>query len=300
MKVTNRFNLPQPIVNALLKDEYSRGASTRSVTTLIDSPRLRILRAEHEGSLEEDVSDRLWSVLGSAMHKVFEEASGDLANHISEERLFLEHSGWTVSGAIDLQEILPTGAIALTDFKMASVWSVTFGLKEDWVAQLNAYAWLVRHSKGMRVERAQIVAVLRDWKARDASFKHDYPQSPITVVDIPLWSDAQQDAYMAERIRLHQAAEFERLTGGELPPCSGKERWERPAQYAVMKTGNKRAIRVLDSMAAAREYIHDKELSDKHYVELRPGANVRCEDWCEVSAHCSQWARIKQVTELEV
>lgn len=39
MKLTNRFGLPDPVVRALTRNEYSKGHSNRSITQLIDSPR---------------------------------------------------------------------------------------------------------------------------------------------------------------------------------------------------------------------------------------------------------------------
>ena len=59
MKITNKHKLPTPIVNALSKDTYTRGNSHRSVTQLIDSPRIRILTEKHWEDLEEDISSKL-------------------------------------------------------------------------------------------------------------------------------------------------------------------------------------------------------------------------------------------------
>ena len=82
MKITNKHKLPTPIVNALSKDTYTRGNSHRSVTQLIDSPRIRILTEKHWEDLEEDISSKLWSVLGTAVHSMFEDA--DQVDSISE------------------------------------------------------------------------------------------------------------------------------------------------------------------------------------------------------------------------
>ena len=162
MRLTNKYNLPQPVVDSLTKDTYSRGSSNRSITQLIDSPRIRILRAEHDEEMEEDASDKVWSVLGTAVHNLFEDAVSE-KEHISEERLFIDHEGWELSGAIDLQETESDGSVTVSDYKCTSVWSVIHG-KAEWVNQLNAYAWLVRHVKKVPVSKCQIVAVLRDWK----------------------------------------------------------------------------------------------------------------------------------------
>ena len=59
MKITNLTNLPDPVVKALSKDNYSRGESQISVTTLIDCPRVRLLREEHDDEISEDVSVKL-------------------------------------------------------------------------------------------------------------------------------------------------------------------------------------------------------------------------------------------------
>jgi hypothetical protein len=162
LQLTNKHNLPKPVVDALTKDNYSRGSSNRSITQLIDSPRIRILRAEHDAEMTEDASEKVWSVLGTAVHNMFEDAVSE-KEHVSEERLFVDHEGWELSGAIDLQETEADGSVTVSDYKCTSVWSVIYG-KQEWVNQLNAYAWLVRHVKKMPVGKCQIVAVLRDWK----------------------------------------------------------------------------------------------------------------------------------------
>ena len=162
MRLTNKHNLPKPVVDSLTKNNYSRGSSNRSITQLIDSPRIRILRAEHDAEMTEDASDKLWSVLGTAVHNMFEDAVSE-KQHISEERLFIEQDGWEISGAIDLQETESDGSVTVSDYKCTSVWSVMYG-KAEWANQLNAYAWLVRHVKKVPVSSCQIVAVLRDWK----------------------------------------------------------------------------------------------------------------------------------------
>ena len=284
MKLTNQFNLPEPIVQALSRNDYTKGASHRSITTLIDSPRIRILREQYDDQIQEDVSDMMWSVLGTAVHRIFEDfATGDV---ISEERLFVECDGWTISGAIDLQD-----EEGPSDYKVTSVWSVIFD-KKEWHNQLNAYAWLMRHAKQRKSTKLRIIAVLRDWKRREAEMKPDYPQSPIMIVQVPMWSDEQQDQYMAQRIKLHQDAEWEHISGGDLPLCSDAERWMKEDTFAVKKKTSKRALKVFDSMEEAEWFMKQKSLGDDHIVETRKGSATRCEqDWCRVSSWCDQYAR---------
>jgi len=287
MRVTNKYNLPLPVVLALDKDTYTRGESNRSVTQLIDSPRISILRKEFDDRRSEDVSNKLWSVLGTAVHKMFEDTVAE--DYLSEERLYTEHSGWTISGQVDLQLIEPSG-VTLIDYKCTSVWSVIFD-KKEWHNQLNAYAWLVRRDKGLPIKALQICAVLRDWKQRDAEMKDDYPAAPIVMIDLPVWSDEKQDEYMDSRIKLHSEAEYARLTGDSIPLCSQQERWAKESTYAVKKAGRKSAVRVFSSEAEALAFIGGvKKDQLKHSVEFRPGESTRCkQDWCGVAEFCEQY-----------
>ena len=53
MNITNDHNLPSLIVDALTTDTYSKGNSNRSVTQLIDAPRIGVLFTEHEDSIDK-------------------------------------------------------------------------------------------------------------------------------------------------------------------------------------------------------------------------------------------------------
>jgi len=281
MKLTNKFGLPDPVVKALTRNEYTKGDSNRSITQLIDSPRVRILKQEHWEELEEDVSEKMWAVLGSAAHKMFEETGDD--NHISEERLFVEIDGWVVSGAIDVQRIEEDG-ITIMDYKTTSVWSVIMG-KVEWERQLNCYAALVRKSKGSKIKGLKVIAILRDWRSRDAQDKIDYPKAPIVEIDIPMWSEEEQDRYLNERVSLHQKAEFDRLTGMELPFCSNEERWIKESKWAIKKKGQRRAQKLFDNEEDAKA-----ALTDGMELEFRRGEATRCKaNWCRVNVWCSQY-----------
>ena len=114
------------------------------------------------------MTERLWSVLGTAVHTMFEDyATGD---YLSEERLFTEVNGWKISGAIDIQKTEKDGTVSILDYKCTSVWSVIFG-KSSWEQQLNFYAWLLQECKGLKVSKLQILAVLRDWKQSEAALR---------------------------------------------------------------------------------------------------------------------------------
>ena len=289
--VTNKFNLPEFVVDALTYSDYSRGDSDISVTQLIDSPRIAQLQQQHAGEQSKDAVDFVWSRFGTSVHTMFEEslkATGSAV--ITEERLFTETQGWKLSGAIDAQEVADDGVI-ISDFKVTSVWSVVFD-KSSWHKQLNAYAYLVRKAKGQSIKKLQIVALLRDWVRRKAEQGGDYPSAPIVVIDIPLWSDEKQDAYVESQIKMHIEATN---TDKPLISCTSEEMWEKETVYAVMKKGRKSAVRLYKTEPEAEERVtkegsHHPSRSINHYVEIRKGEKTRCKgDWCGVSQWCDQY-----------
>jgi hypothetical protein len=284
MNITNNTSLPEPVFRSLTRSDYTKGNSNRSVTQLIDSPRVRILRKENADTITEDAADMVWSVLGTAVHKMFEE--NDVEGHISEERLYAEVDNWVISGAIDIQRAEDDGRVTVLDYKCTSAWSVIYG-KIEWHRQLNFYAWLVEQTKDVKVSGLQIVAVLRDWQRKKAETDSTYPQAPILVVDIPLWSEKERHDYVTGCVTAHQNAEFERLTGGSLPLCADEQRWKKDDTFAVKKQGNKRAVRVFDSMEQAEAYMKD---ADNLEIEVRKGKPTRCEDnYCKVAHVCDQY-----------
>ncbi len=51
VKYTNLNNIPQEIIRAVSNDSYSKGASTISVTGLLQPPRIRVLKEEHDDKI---------------------------------------------------------------------------------------------------------------------------------------------------------------------------------------------------------------------------------------------------------
>ena len=73
MKWTNKLNLPEAIVNAVTNDDYNKGFSDISITGLTSPPRIRVLKKKYDAELEEDISDRMFVLLGQIMHGILNE-----------------------------------------------------------------------------------------------------------------------------------------------------------------------------------------------------------------------------------
>jgi len=279
VKITNAHHLPESILAALHRPTYSKGDAHISCTELLNSPRIVQLKRKHWDDIEQDASEMVWQLFGSAIHHILEHGKQD--NHIIEERLFAEFSGWVVSGAIDLQTMTPSG-IEISDYKTTSVYSV-MNEKADWTYQLNVYAHLVETVKKIPVSGLSIIAIIRDWAARDAK-KEGYPQAPIVTIPIKMWSHDEREAFIQARLKSHSSAMFEADTNGDLPECTTEDMWEKPAVWAVKKEGGVRA----KSLHASRD--EAEIVCQKGYViDHRPGERTRCKSYCQVSKFCNQY-----------
>lgn len=302
MKITNNFGMPQPFVDFAINDKYSKGLADISVTTLIDSPKIRIMKEKHDNDIEVDAVDMIWALFGTAVHSVLEN-SKQSDDTITEERLYSKIDGWILSGAVDRQEITNnedgSKTVNIIDYKVTSVWSVIYG-KPDWEKQLNCYAYLVSEKNAfsnIKVGSLKICAILRDWNRREAERKEDYPKAPIVFVDVPLWDNRKVSTYISKRMRIHQEAQILYDVHGDLGLCSDDETWKKPDTWAVKKKSQKRALRVLDSEEEASNYIewHKKTEDDysqkrktEYEIEFRKGEHTRCVSYCSVSEFCNQ------------
>jgi hypothetical protein len=275
MKITNKHGLPAPLVAAVTADPYSPGRSDITVTQLIKPPRALALEKKHAAELEDDASNRIWSLIGQIGHAILERAA-KAGHRVVEERLYAEVLGWTVGGQVDLLDWV------ITDYKLTTVWSCKNGLKPEWEQQLNALAWLARRNNFVPLG-LEIVAIYRDWSALEAHRDSSYPQSQVQVFCVPQWTDERATAWIEERVRLHQSAR-----AGTLPECTPEERWAKPDTFAVLRPDAKRARRVLRSYEDAV-----KELKEGEVVVMRPGESTRCETYCAAAPFCEQFARIK-------
>lgn len=254
------------------------------VSSVIQPVQLRALMKRHETEIEEDAADRIFSLMGTLLHDVLEKNAQGMEHCTTEEALSTEILGWKVTGHYDLSEFTLEGEL-LTDWKLTSVYAMKDkDLKPEWDAQVNIYAHLQRLA-GRTVSRAQIVAIGRDWSKSKAARESDYPQRQVIIKPVPLWPSEVVNDYLHERIALHQRADRE----GVWPECTEEERWARPAKWAIMKKGNKKATKLCDSERDAQGWL-DQILGGKnsYSIDYRPGESIRCQSYCPVSHLCEQ------------
>lgn len=263
MRLTNKLNLPAALVRALSVDPYSRGNANISVTSLSSPPRQVALLNAHDDELEEDVSDRIFSLFGRAIHKILEDSADDVVDGtLTERRLYMtvpaEFGPWVVSGAMDTIDLSSRGEgkIGIGDWKTAKTDEMIYGVKAERAAQVNVYALLAKANGFPEVAHLEDVFLLRDWSkvraARESSQPRlttapdpsAYPEAQVVVHEVSVWPTIRTAEYVRERTSAHQKAQMEYFQSGQdqsiLPECTDEERWAKPPKWAVMKEGSSR------------------------------------------------------------
>lgn len=276
MNLTNLMGLPDAFVAAVKNDQYTGGGDI-SVTKLIDAPQRRVLYGKYKDFVVEDVSGRVWAVMGQAVHTVLERAG---TSALVEERLYMDVNGWSLSGQFDRLHVADK---CIQDWKVTSTYKADGD--ESWTRQLNVLRMLAI-ANGHDIERLQVVAIFRDWQNAKAQREDGYPKANVKIIEVPVWSNDDAMAYITERVVMHQKA-----FRGEQVACSDEERWYAGTTYALMKEGGKKAKKVSDNKADLGEP------AEGYFVEERKGGYRRCEGYCEVAPFCPQLQREREQLE---
>lgn len=293
MKIINDIGAPNIILKAVERGIHPINPNRYGVTSLIGPPQIRQLKIRHDADIVLPLSSFNWLLMGTALHSVFQ--SGETDNVFVEEYLRCPIPGIhgiEISGVADLIEPLEDGKYRLVDHKTTSVWSRTTGNlpREDWIQQLNVYAYMYAKELNCTIGEAAVFVFYRDWKVTKSYIDSEYPPSMETI-QIPLWDEDRQIAFIRERVLYHQGAES--LSDEALPPCSLEDRWADDTKFAVTKQGNKRAHRVLDDEDEAKKMAEDlTQGSVKYIVQRREGERWRrCKmNGCSVAPFCRQFA----------
>ena len=277
MVITNKMNLPEGFVKAISLRQHNLPGRL-SATTLLNGVKQIHLSKRHWDELVEDAADNAYAVFGTAVHKILE---GEGANEFSEEFMSFEVDGVIVTGRIDNYN-MKEGVIS--DFKTCSVWKVKFQIFDDWRKQGLIYAWLLLKN-GFEVKTCRFIAMIKDHSKRDAKRESSYPLCPIYVYEFPVTKmDLDEiETFIREKVAVYKR--YQEAADDDIPPCTSEERWAKPTKHAVMKTGNKRAVRIMDTRDEAEKLAAD--LGKNHYTETRPGESTRCMDYCSCCEFCN-------------
>lgn len=287
MIVTNNLNLSESLVDAVTPKIPHNAEGCISATTLIRGTKDIILSKRHWNEMTEDASNLIYSAFGTAVHKVFEEAE-DKPGVIKEQKFSKKVGKYTITGTLDRFD---PSTETLYDYKTTSVYKVKGGNYEEWYSQLMIYAWLLRDN-GYKVSRLCIYALLRDWSRTDSRRDPKYPQSQVVRIPFDITDDDFTRIEDFINSKVSEIEKAESLEDDAIPPCSEKERWQRPDKFAVMVEGGKRAVKRFDTKEEADTFMlatsqDPKNSKKKYFIEVRPGASVKCLDYCSCCSLCN-------------
>lgn len=256
MIVTNRYNLPQVIVDIAMRDMRMPTPMHYSATELLKPIKETVLWRRYYDIITQDVSELLPAIFGTAFHTMLEGAStGD-----NEHRVSYEICGVRLSGQYDRVD-----NHVLYDYKTTSVGKFMRGDFSDYKKQGLIYAWLLRKN-GVYIEKMVFYMFLKDYKP--SSWQANYPDVGFQIWEHYITSQdiKEIETYITERIELLER--YKDTPDNELPMPTHEESWYTGDKYAAMKNGQSRALKLYDTEEEAR--------GKGDYVEIRKGEHMKC------------------------
>lgn len=291
MKITNVLNLPQPFVDAVT-NEYAYKDKQYSVTSLLKGTTQSILERRHADEIEQDVSDMIWLIFGTAVHSILENAQ-ETDSQLKENKIVIDiQNGYKLSGIFDLYDAKEK---KVTDYKTGTVWKVIYNEWDDYRLQLLAYAYMLRKI-GFECDKGEIVMMLKDHSKSKAKFDASYPQHNIHIQTFHFTDKDFEEIELFIIEKFTEIEKAEQIPDAELEECTPEQRWHKNDTFAVMKEGRKTAVKVCQSKDEAESYIEEKGLDSKHYIEFREGKDGRCDDYCNVNIFCPYYLKKKGLT----
>ena len=319
MKYTNKDNIPLALAIMFLDDryDYNHSEKTISATSLLDTTKQIILSQRLTGEGELDVSDRIASSLGSAIHTALEQAwlnnpkqimhslgypndvitytcvnptKTDLINVSGlipvyvEQRASKQIAGWTVTGKFD---IIIDGR--LNDLKNRQAYAYIFQSNaEKDILQASIYRWL--NQDKVTHEDFSILWIFTDWSKKEARQNKDYPQKRWMEQKYRLKPVEVIEEYIVNK--LNSIDKLLDKPESELPECTKDELWMDDPIWKYYKDPNKttRSTKNFTSQSEANiRLIKDGNVG--LVVEYKAYAK-RC-GYCPCSTICEQYLDLK-------
>ena len=219
MHYTNKSMMPLHVLRGITHSwTHDKKDAEFSVTELLQPPKIRALKMHHKEEITDDYSSTISAFIGTAVHKMLEDANKDRDDLITEQNLIITIDDCKISGTVDL--IDPVNNV-ITDYKTTGSYGVAYP-KAEWEMQLNIYAYMYATTNKLdKMPSLEVCAILKDWSPSKAQNSNTYPPSPIFMKPIPLWDKEKTESFIRERIKLHRSAVEE----PHLFDCTDEERW---------------------------------------------------------------------------
>ena len=285
MIITNKYNLPAPYLKAC-QSNYQYKDKRYSVTSILCSPRETILKRRHHDEIIQDCSDMHWLIFGTAVHKVLEDYDGGITTMAERGLEYHTSNGYTLSGRLDLYDIEKQ---KVSDWKTASVWKWVSKDFDDYKHQLKQYAVML-NINGLPCHSGEIVFMFKDYSEMKKMQDLDgsYPERPTISKGFEFTQEELQEEVDFIENYFSDIELLEKVRDDELPLCSYKDRtFNGVDTYAIMKKGNKRAVKLCHSAEEAEKELALKD--DKHYIEFRKAEDKKCKQYCQSAPFCNYY-----------
>ena len=315
MKYTNKDNIPLALAVLFCSDtyDYNRSEKTISATSLLDTTKQIVLSQRLTGEGVEDVSDRIASSLGSAIHTALEQAwlnnsheildslgyptdvlvrlvvnptekfEADIPVYV-EQRASKQIAGWTVTGKFD---IIIDGR--LNDLKNRQAYAYIFQSNaEKDILQASIYRWL--NQDKVTQEDFSILWLFTDWSKKEARQNKDYPQKRWMEQKYRLKPIEEIEEYIVNK--LNSIDKLLDRPESELPECTKEDLWMDDPVWKYYKDPTKtaRSTKNFTSQSEANmRLIKDGNVG--LVVEYKAYAK-RC-GYCPCSTICEQYQTLK-------
>jgi len=287
MKITNRFKLPDAFMRMATNDDYTPKPDSFGATTLLLPAQEIVLRRRFDNEMEQDVSDMISMLFGTAVHSILEKHQpGEFTE------MYLKHQidDLFVSGKIDLYD---EKAFEVIDYKTTNTNKIIYDDFADWRMQGLIYAWLLIKN-GHIVERLKFIALLKDWSKFKAMYANGqdnyYPEAPVYVYEFKVHSEDLTfiDNYI--RDKLTQIKRLQAMDNNAILNEPLEESFMPKKRYAVKGPKSTRAKRVFDRYADAVEYAGENDL-----IEEREEENIKFEIMCQAIKHARRIQKLEEV-----
>lgn len=278
MIITNKLNLPEPFIVYVNKDVHEYKEHRYSVTELLLPTKEILLNRKYADKIEQDVSEMVPALFGTAVHKILENNTPILTHYNTEMSIEMQFGEDTIAGRIDLFD---TKELEIIDYKTCSVNKVMKQDFDDFKKQGLMYALGIFKKYGIITRKLKFPCLMKDWSKLKAVTSTNYPQSPVYVWEYVI-DDSDYD-YIEEFIIKKLAS----LNSENIPECTDEERWYTGTKYAVYKNvSDKRAIYIADTEEDAHNYIKDKLGAAE--IKVRKGEYIKCKYYCNCNKFCEK------------
>lgn len=320
MRITNNTGINLPLAVWLLHDEYDyiNQENYISVTGLMKPLKQTILTSRiPKDQRTEDVSDFVARTLGHAIHDSIEKAwhkgharSMKLLGYPEHviERIMINPTEEQLRSRNDpipvymeqreFREVIVDGVkfiiggkydmVAdgeLFDNKSTSAYTWLFGTRDDDNQQQGSlYKWL--NPKKITGDHIHINYIFTDWSRMQARSNPKYPQKRVEQKSIPLWSEAETERWVVDRLRKFLA--YKDLPEDQIPECNDKELWRSDPAYKYYTDPAKisgRSTKNFSDKAEADDFMASK--GGKGVVITVPGEAKAC-NYCNAFDICKQ------------